>query len=106
MKKGTGLVRINARYMPLAFLYGLCRVRVMIDGEEFTQGWGEQSYEVSPGQHRIAVRFRYCFIPVGDAAVDIEIDGGAHLRLQYDAPVLSVFGPGELHQIVDVRDSL
>ena len=102
MKNDPATLLINACYMPLAFLYGLCRVRVSIDEQRFTQAFGEQDYQLSSGMHRVAVHFRYCFLPMGNASVDIQVEAGSALRLRYDAP-LWVFGSGELNEEVDLR---
>ena len=75
MKNDSVVCKINACYMPLAFLYGLCRVRVSIGEQRFTQAWGEQDYQLSSGMHRVAVHFRYCFLPMGNASVDIQVEG-------------------------------
>jgi hypothetical protein len=75
------------------------QVSVEVDGVSRPGRWGMQELQLEPGDHRVAVTFRYCRGWRGRAERRITLDPGAVLQLEYVTPSFMFFTRGRLNLI-------
>jgi hypothetical protein len=91
-------INVIAKITPLGFLLYLFPPRVEIDGGPAQKiKWSQNSIQVPPGQHRVAVYFPYMWVirRAGEAAVDVNVAEGQTATVRYRAPWL-VFLTGKI----------
>jgi hypothetical protein len=96
---------INLR-APVFFLFFLLKIQPLMasidGGPEFQANWDGNQWPVPPGQHRVAVWFKYFwFLPIGRAEMVVNVPPGGAIDLEYKHPWI-VFLPGKL-QVVAPR---
>jgi len=96
---------INLR-APVFFLFFLLKIQPLMasidGGPEFQVNWDGNQWPVPPGQHRVAVWFKYFWLlPVGRAEMVVHLPPGGSIDLEYKHPWI-VFLPGKL-QVVAPR---
>ena len=76
-------------------------VTIAIDDVPRTGTWGAQEFHVSPGEHRIAVCFRYCRGERGRAERTVVVTPGETVRLEYETPSFMFGMRGRLDALRD-----
>src|SRR5262245_22195867 len=80
-------VEVKMEFFPLAFIYGLCPVFVVINGQTMPSIWGAQFFPLPPGRYNVGCYARYFLAPhCGWNPVDIEIGVGQVVRVNWTAP--------------------
>lgn len=82
-------INVIAKITPLGFLLYLFPPRVEIDGGPAQKiKWSQNSLQVAPGQHRVAVYFPYLWVfrRAGEASVDVNVADGQTATVRYRAP--------------------
>ncbi len=94
----TAGLEVTTAYSPWAFLLGIVRPRVVLDGAPpLVWRWGTATVPVSPGCHRVECFFRWGLFPVaGRGVLDVDVPAGGLVRLRYVAPTWFVFSRGQL----------
>lgn len=62
--------------------------RLVVDGSEMKAAWGERTFAVAPGEHRVEVYFPYFGGRAGKAATSVTLAPGHGVRLTYRAPAV------------------
>jgi hypothetical protein len=89
-------IEVDAGFFKLAWILFFCRPRVEIDGNVNMGKWGVNRFEVSPGNHTVAVWFRYGPMnQAGKNTIQVNVSEGQTQRVRYRAPWL-IFLPGKL----------
>jgi hypothetical protein len=90
-------INLKTKFFPLAFLLYLFPPRVVIDGgEPLKIGWGDNSLQVAPGSHRVAIYHPYLWVfRAGKASFDVTVQAGQAISVTYKAPTWFVFAPGK-----------
>jgi hypothetical protein len=84
---GGGLV-VHATYPGLAFMLGLFKPVVTVDGTPMKIGWkSEDPLPLPPGVHTVKVHVPYLW-EVGKAQLSVDNRAGQPVRLYYAAPYL------------------
>lgn len=93
---GQGLVAIDIKYFPLAFLYMLFKPQITINGQQTQGRWGRNEIPLPPGQHQLTIHLPY-LIPseIGRASLMVPVQAGQSVELEYRAP-MTVFNAGAL----------
>ncbi len=96
----AGSLRLLVRHRPKQ---SLCHttVTVEIDGVARKGKWGRQEFDVLPGEHRLAVSFRYCRGQRGRAERVIVVTPGDTVQLEYETPAFMFGMRGRLHAVKD-----
>ncbi len=56
-----GFVEVATSYSPLAVFYALVQTTIEIDDTFRRRPWGTHRFEVEPGEHTVAISFRWVF---------------------------------------------
>jgi hypothetical protein len=81
----TGIA-VTAKRFALNFLMLLFKPVVEIDGHEQQGSWGTTFLPVAPGEHRIAVYWKYLFVmPANRASATVIVTEGATAEVTYQA---------------------
>jgi hypothetical protein len=87
---GGGAIALTLKYHPLAFLMGLFKPKVQINGHDAATGWGRQVLPVPPGQYHLHVHVPYLLPPqVGPADLGVTVQPGQTVELEYRAPMIA-----------------
>lgn len=84
-------INLITKFFPLAFLLYLFPAYVEVDGGPRQKvGWGTTQLQVAPGQHHLAIYFPYMIIirRAGESQVDVNVQEGQTVTVQYKAPWL------------------
>jgi hypothetical protein len=80
-------VEVKASFFPLAFLYRLAPVVVVINGTSMGAQWGTQFYPLEPGRYTIGCFTKYLFTQrCGWNTIDVDIYPGQVVRVTWTAP--------------------
>ncbi len=88
---GGSAIALTLKYMPLAFLFGLFKPVVEINGQAAgVRAWGRQVIPVPPGQYHLHVHVPY-LLPskIGNADVPLSVGPGQTAELEYRAPTIA-----------------
>ncbi|MFI5495777.1 hypothetical protein [Actinoplanes sp. NPDC051859] len=93
---GGSAIALTVKYHPLAFMLGLFKPVVAIDGHQASNAWGRTVVPVAPGQHHVHVHVPY-LLPsrIGVADLGVTVHPGQTVELDYRAPMV-VFMAGAL----------
>jgi hypothetical protein len=86
-----GLIVLTLKYMPLAFLFGLFKPVVELNGRPTpVRAWGRHEIPVPAGQYHLHVHVPY-LLPsrIGNADVPIALYPGQTVELEYRAPTIA-----------------
>lgn len=87
---GGGAIAVTLKYNPLAFILGLFKPKVLINGQEAATGWGRKVLPVPPGQYHLHVHVPYLLPPqVGPADLGVNVHPGQTVELEYRAPMIN-----------------
>ncbi len=87
---GGGAIAVTLKYNPLAFILGLFKPKVLINGQEAATGWGRTVLPVPPGQYHLHVHVPYFLPPqVGPADLGVNVYPGQTVELEYRAPMIN-----------------
>ncbi|MEV6599685.1 hypothetical protein AB0M36_22925 [Actinoplanes sp. NPDC051346] len=91
-----GAVAVTLKHHPIAFLLGLFKPVVEINGHRVTDAWGRTVVPLPPGQHHVHVHVPY-LLPtrIGVADLGVTVHPGQTVELDYRAPMIA-FIPGAL----------
>ncbi|MEV8504751.1 hypothetical protein AB0368_07975 [Actinoplanes sp. NPDC051475] len=91
--QGGGAIALTVKYHPLAFMLGLFKPQVEINGHPAANAWGRTVLPVVPGQHHVHVHVPY-LIPsrIGVADLGIAVHPGQTVELEYRAPMIVFMG--------------
>ena len=88
--QGGGAVALTLKYHPLAFLLGLLKPIVQLDGHQAGNAWGRTVVPVPAGQHHVHVHVPYLLPPrVGVADLGVTVHPGQTVELEYRAPMVA-----------------
>jgi hypothetical protein len=91
----TGLT-ISGHHSPMNWILVFTKLTVEIDGEPVIGSWRKHFIPTEPGDHHIAVYFKYIGQPrCAEASVDIQVGKGETVALAFRAPNLMT-APGRL----------
>jgi hypothetical protein len=86
-------VAVTTRYAPLAFMLGLFKPVVAIDGRPVQSAWGRTVVPVPPGQHHVHAHVPYLLPPrVGPADTVVTVHPGQVVEVEYRAPMIAFIG--------------
>lgn len=87
---GGGAIALTLKYHPLAFLMGLFKPRVEINGHQVQGAWNRTVLPVQPGQYHVHVHVPY-LIPtrIGNADLGVTVHPGQTVELEYRAPMIA-----------------
>jgi hypothetical protein len=86
-----GAIALTLKYMPLAFMFGLFKPVVELNGHPAgVRSWGPQVIPVPPGQYHLHVHVPY-LLPskIGSADVPLYVAPGQTAELEYRAPTIA-----------------
>jgi hypothetical protein len=85
-----GAIAVTLKYHPLAFLLGLFKPQVQLNGHDVANAWGRQVIPVQPGQYHVHVHVPYLIPPrIGVADLPVMVHPGQTLELEYRAPMIA-----------------
>lgn len=91
-----GAIAVTTRYHWSAFLLGLFKPEVTINGQTVARTWGRTVIPVAPGQHHLHVHVPYLLPPrIGNADLPVAVHPGQTVELEYKTPMI-VFMNGAL----------
>jgi hypothetical protein len=91
-----GAIALTLKYHWSAFMLGLFKPVVEINGHQAANAWGRQVIPVPPGQYHLHVHVPYFLPPrLGSADLPVNVYPGQTVELEYRAP-LAVFFKGAL----------
>lgn len=86
-----GVIALTLKYMPLAFLFGLFKPVVELNGQPTAvRSWGRHEIPVPPGQYHLHVHVPY-LLPsrIGNADLPVSVNPGQRAELEYRAPTIA-----------------
>ena len=88
-----GALALTLKFNPLAFLLGLFKPRVELNGHPVQAGWGRTVVPVPPGQYHVHVHVPY-LLPsrIGVADLPVTVYPGQTVELEYRAPMIAFLG--------------
>jgi hypothetical protein len=90
---GGGAVAVTLKFNPLAFLLGLFKPRVELNGHQVQAAWGRTVVPVPPGQYHLHVHVPYLLPPrIGVADLPVTVQPGQTVELEYRAPMIAFLG--------------
>jgi hypothetical protein len=92
----SSAIQVDTSYPALAFLLGVFKTRVAINGQRYELPWGTHTFPVGEGRHDVRVSFKY-LLPsdAGGNEVEVDVQPGQTVRVRYRAPWL-VFLKGKI----------
>jgi hypothetical protein len=86
-----GVIALTLKYMPLAFLFGLFKPVVELNGQPTpVRSWGRHEIPVPPGQYHLHIHVPYLLPPrVGNADLPLYVNPGQTAELEYRAPTIA-----------------
>lgn len=88
--QGGGAVAVTLKYNRLAFLLGLFKPVVQLNGHQVGNAWGRTVVPVPAGQHHLHVHVPYLLPPrVGVADLGVTVHPGQTVELEYRAPMVA-----------------
>lgn len=88
---GGSAIAFTLKYHPLAFLLGLFKPQVLLNGHQVQAGWKARTVlPVQPGQYHLHVHVPY-LIPsqIGVADLGVNVQPGQTVELEYRAPMIA-----------------
>jgi hypothetical protein len=83
-------VAVTAKYHPLAFVFGLCKPQIELNGRVVALGWGRHVVPVPAGQYLVHVHVPYLLPPrLGPADLGVAVLPGGAVELEYRAPMIN-----------------
>jgi hypothetical protein len=88
--QGGGAVAVTLKFNPLAFLLGLFKPVVELNGRQVANAWGRTVVPVPAGQHHLHVHVPY-LLPsrIGVADLGVTVQPGQTVELEYRAPMVA-----------------
>ncbi|BCJ56190.1 hypothetical protein Asp14428_76650 [Actinoplanes sp. NBRC 14428] len=91
--QGGGAIALTTKYHPLAFMLGLFKPQVEINGHPAANAWGRTVIPVPAGQHHVHVHVPYLLPPrIGSADLGVPVHPGQTVELEYRAPMIAFIG--------------
>lgn len=83
-------IAVTLKYHWMAFLLGLFKPRLHINGQQVANAWGRQVIPVPPGQYHVNVYVPY-LLPtrIGPADLGVNVYPGQTVELEYRAPTIN-----------------
>lgn len=85
-----GAIAVTLKYHPLAFLLGLFKPQVQLNGHLAANAWGRHVLPVPPGQYHLHIHVPY-LLPsqLGAADLPVNVYPGQTVELEYRAPMVA-----------------
>jgi hypothetical protein len=87
---GSGIA-LTTKFNPLAFMLGLFKPVIEINGQRAANAWGRQVIPLQPGQYQVHVHVPYLW-RVGPADLPVNVYPGQLVELEYRAPLVAFIG--------------
>jgi hypothetical protein len=89
-QQGGGAIAVTTKYFWAAFLLGLFKPEISINGQVAAKAWGRTVLPVPPGQYHVHVHVPY-LLPsrIGSADVGITVQPGQTVEVEYRAPTIA-----------------
>jgi hypothetical protein len=82
-------IQVTTKIFPLAFILLFFKTNVAIDETTSVQPWGSHFFSVAPGNHEVAVSFRYIFSKtMGENRITAEVRPGQVTHVRYRSPFI------------------
>jgi hypothetical protein len=81
-------IALTTKYHPLAFMLGLFKPVIEINGQRAGNAWGRQVIPLQPGQYHLHVHVPYLW-PLGPADLPVNVYPGQTVELEYRAPMIA-----------------
>ncbi|MFI5932274.1 hypothetical protein [Actinoplanes sp. NPDC051494] len=92
-QEGGGAIALTLKYHWLAFMLGLFKPEVTLNGHPVANAWGRTVIPVPPGQHHLHVHVPYLLPPrIGSADLPVPVQPGQTVELEYRAPMVAFMG--------------
>jgi len=86
----AGAIAVTLKYHWMAFLLGLFKPRLHVNGHQVANGWGRHVIPVPPGQYHVNVYVPYLLPPrIGPADLGVNVYPGQTVELEYRAPMIN-----------------
>ncbi|AGL18876.1 hypothetical protein [Actinoplanes sp. N902-109] len=87
---GGGTIAVTTKYFWAAFLLGLFKPEISVNGYVAARAWGRTEIPVPPGQHHLHVHVPY-LLPsrIGSADLGVTVQPGQVVEVEYRAPTIA-----------------
>ncbi len=87
---GGGAIALTLKYHWMAFMLGLFKPQVQLNGHPVGNQWGRHVIPVPPGQYHLHVHVPYFLPPqLGPADLNVPVHPGQTVELEYRAPMFA-----------------
>ena len=88
-----GAIALTLKHHWMAFMLGLFKPRVELNGHHVADAWGRHVIPVPPGQYLLHVHVPYLLPPrIGSADLPLVVHPGQTVELEYLAPLIAFIG--------------
>ena len=85
-----GAIAVTLKYHPIAFLMGLFKPVLELNGQPAGRAWGRQVIPLPPGSYHVHVHVPYLLPPrIGPADLGVTVYPGQTVELEYRAPMIA-----------------
>lgn len=89
-------LQITTSYSPFAFIYGLFKPNIVLNGRLEKRPWGTQSFELPVGSYRVEISYPWLFnSECGKNSVEVTLQPGGTARVKYRAGMIRYL-PGKI----------
>jgi hypothetical protein len=98
-----GTLTIHATYPAIAFMLGLFKPVVTIDGQPVKVEWKNATLALTPGIHDVRIHVAYLW-PIGRAQLTVDNRSGAPVEIYYASPYIAFSNGAIGYQPVEAPD--
>ncbi len=86
---------IKTKHNALAWALNFCKPVIEISGQKYQYKWGENSFNLAPGNYNVKIHYPYLGMKCGASEVDFSITENETKYMQYKAPMI-IFAKGKI----------